>query len=162
MEQKINPCQNVRTKAKRFVHNAKMTPSRIWWKLWQNLAQIELDCTHLYMLQNSYNKITGENIQKCWINHRKQTYKSDDAKNVRRRTSFAHSCKICNGKKRGTLKMFAAAKCARKTERKLLHTKHILHLRPFGALKNAPQSVGNKQKWHKSGAAKRGSGFCAI
>jgi len=29
-------------------------------------------------------------------------------------------------------------------EWKLLHIKHILYMRPFGALKIAPQSVGNK------------------
>ena len=65
-------------------------------------------------------------------------------KNVRKRTSFAHSCKICNGKKYSMLKMFAMAKCVRKMEWKLLHIKHILYMRPFGALKIAPQSVGNK------------------
>lgn len=32
----------------------------------------------------------------------------------------------------------------RKMEWKLLHIKHILYMQPFGALKIAPQSVGNK------------------
>lgn len=50
------------------------------------------------------------------MNHRKQTHKFGNAKNVRKRTSFAHSCKICNGKKYGMLKIFAIAKYVRKME----------------------------------------------
>ena len=41
-------------------------------------------------------------------------------------------------------KIFAMAKYVRKMEWKLLHIKHILYMRPFGALKIAPQSIGNK------------------
>ena len=42
------------------------------------------------------------------------------------------------------LKIFAMAKCVRKMEWKLLHIKHILYMQPFGALKIAPQNIGNK------------------
>lgn len=78
------------------------------------------------------------------MNHRKQTHKFDNAKNVRKRTSFAHSCKICNGKKYSMLKIFAMAKCVRKMEWILLHIKHMLYMQPFDALKIAPQNIGNK------------------
>lgn len=50
------------------------------------------------------------------MNHGKQTHKFGNAKNVRKRTSFAHSCIICNGKKYGMLKIFAIAKYVRKME----------------------------------------------
>lgn len=53
------------------------------------------------------------------------------------------------------------AKCVRKMEWILLHIKHILYMQPFGALKIAAAKYW-KQKWHKSGAARLGSGFCAI
>ncbi len=53
--------------------------------------------------------------------------------------------------------MFAAAKCVRKTERKLLRIKHILHLQPFDALKNAPKVLETNKNGTKavlqSGAA---------
>lgn len=78
------------------------------------------------------------------MNHRKQAHKFGNAKNVRKRTSFAHSCKICNGETCSMLKIFEIAKYVRKMEWKLLHIKHILYMQPFGALKIALQSVENK------------------
>ena len=63
-------------------------------------------------LQRNYR---GKRV-KCRMNHRKQTHKFGNAKNVRKRTSFAHSCIICNGKKYGMLKIFAIAKYVRKME----------------------------------------------
>ena len=109
-------------------------------KILHKLRQFVRICICCKRLQRNYR---GKRV-KCRINHGKQTHKFGNAKNVRKRTSFAHSCIICNGKKYSMLKIFAMAKYVRKMEWKLLHIKHILYMRPFGALKIAPQSVGNK------------------
>lgn len=71
---------------------------------------------YLYMLQNGYNEIMGEMCKNAeWITENKRT-NSVTQKNVRKRTSFAHSCKICNGKACSMLKIFAIAKYVRKME----------------------------------------------
>ena len=78
------------------------------------------------------------------MNHRKQAHKFGNAKNVRKRTSFAHSCKICNGKKYSMLKNIRDGKICAKNGMEIAAHKTYLVYAAFGALKIVPQSVGNK------------------
>ena len=78
------------------------------------------------------------------MNHRKQTHKFGNAKNVRKRTSFARSCKICNGKKCSMLKNIRDGKMCAKNGMDIAAHKTYLVYAAFWALKIAPQSIGNK------------------
>ena len=95
------------------------------------------------------------------MNHRKQTHKFGNAKNVRKRTSFAHSCIICNGKKYRMLKNIRDGKICAKNGMKIAAHKTYLVYAAFWCSENCAAKCW-KQKWHKSGAARLGSGFCAI
>ena len=72
-------------------------------KILHKLRRFVRICICCKRLQRNYR---GKRV-KCRMNHRKQTHKFGNAKNVRKRTSFAHSCKICNGKKYSMLKKYS-------------------------------------------------------
>ena len=95
------------------------------------------------------------------MNHRKQTHKFGNAKNVRKRTSFAHPCIICNGKKYSMLKNIRDGKICAKNGMEIAAHKTYLVYAAFWCSENCAAKCW-KQKWHKSGAARLGSGFCAI
>ena len=95
------------------------------------------------------------------MNHRKRAHKFGNAKNVRKRTSFAHSCIICNGKKCSMLKNIRDGKICAKNGMEIAAHKTYLVYAAFWCSENCAAKCW-KQKWHKSGAARLGSGFCAI
>ena len=121
------------------------------------LRQFVRICICCKRLQRNYR---GKRV-KCRMNHRKQTHKFGNAKNVRKRTSFAHSCIICNGKKCSMLKNIRDGKICAKNGMEIAAHKTYLVYAAFWCSENCAAKCW-KQKWHKSGAARLGSGFCAI
>ena len=135
----------------------KPVSNKNYGKILHKLRQFVRICICCKRLQRNYR---GKRV-KCRMNHRKQTHKFGNAKNVRKRTSFAHSCKICNGKRYSMLKNIRDGKICAKNGMEIAAHKTYFVYAAFWCSENCAAKCW-KQKWHKSGAARLGSGFCAI